>query len=71
MAYYAFVVKRENSFIRNIFHKEGLTPPIFTLENYSSSISLFVQVVKLLISHYSEENDVENIDNNCIVDFIE
>ena len=40
------------------------------LEKYYSSLSLFVQVVKLLISHYSEEGDIEDIDHNCVVDFI-
>ena len=71
MAYYDFVVKRENSFIRNVFDKEDLTPPIVRLERYYSSFSLFVHVVKLLISHYSEESNVEDIDNYCVADFIE
>ena len=71
MAYYDFAVKRENSFLRNVFDKEDPSLPILTLENYYSSFSLFVQVVKLLISHYSEENDVEDSDNDCITDFIE
>ena len=71
MAYYDFVVKRENSFIRNVCDKEDLTPPIFTLERYYSLFSLFAQVVKILISHYFEENDVEDIDNDCVTDFIE
>ena len=36
MAYYDFVVKREYSFIRNVFDKEDLTPPIVMLEKYYS-----------------------------------
>ena len=71
MAYYDFVVKREYSFIRNVFDKEDLTPPIVMLEKYYSSFSLFVQVVKLLISHHSEEKDIDYIGHSCVADFIE
>ena len=70
IAYCDFVVEREHSFVRIVFDKEDLTPPIIMLEKYYSSLSLFVQVVKLLISHYSEEGDIEDIDHNCVVDFI-
>ena len=41
------------------------------LEKYFSSFSLFVQVVKLLISHHSEERDIEDIGHSCVADFIE
>ena len=68
---YDFIVKRQHSFIRNVFDKDDLTPPVVTLKKYYFLFSLFVQVLKFLISHYSEENDIEDIDHNCLADFTE
>ena len=73
MIYFDFVVRKEHCFISNTFDDNELVncKEIKTLENYYDNFKLFFQILLLLNSSYSSESDIEDINDNCIVDFVE
>ena len=73
MTYFDFVVRKEHSKIRNIFDEDELVncKEIKTLQNYYDNFKLFLQIVLLLNNSYPSESDIEDISDNCIVDFVE
>ena len=73
MIYFDFVVRKEHCFIPNTFDDNELVncKEIKTLENYYDNFKLFFQILLLLNSSYSSESDIEDINDNCIVDFVE
>ena len=64
---------KEHAFIRNIFDNDqlGSSDNIKTFEKYHESFRLFLQIVLLLNSRYSKESNVEDISDDCIVQFVE
>lgn len=73
MTYFDFVVRKENSNIRNIFDDDELVncKEIKTLWNYYDNFKLFLQIALLLNNSYPPEKDIEDISDSCIVDFME
>ena len=67
------MVKNEHSFIRNIFDPNELSAceEIKTLENYFENSKMFIQIVLLLDNTYPEESDIEDISDECIVNFVD
>ena len=70
MTYLDFVFEKEHSFIRNIFSDKKLSERINKIDSYYTNFTYFIQIVSLLHKHYCTESDIEDIDNNCIVNFI-
>ena len=67
-----FVIEKEHSFTRNIFHYDELKPSrnIETLEKYGESVKKkMLRIVVLLHTSYSKESKVEDISDDCIIDF--
>ena len=69
MTYFDFVVKKEHSFVRNIFDSDELSAfdEIKTLENFK----LFLQIVLLLNNTYAVESGIKDISDDCIANFVE
>ena len=63
MSYLDFLIRKEHSFIRNIFSKEELkkSKNISTLESYQSAMELFIHLVKIA------ENEIKNVDSYDII----
>ena len=59
MYYLDFLIRKEHSFIRNIFSKEELknSKNISTLESYQSAMELFIHLVKIA------ENEIKNVES--------
>ena len=59
MPYLDFLIRKEHSFIRNIFSQEELkkSKNISTLESYQSAIELFIHLVKIA------ENEINNVES--------
>ena len=73
MTYFDFAVKKEHSFIRNVFDSDELSAcnEIKTLKNYFESFKLFLQIVLLLHNTYFVESDTEDNSDDCIANFVE
>ena len=70
MNYLEFVFEKEHSFIRNIFSDKKLSERINKIDSYYTNFTYFIQIFSLLHKHYCTESDIEDIDSNCIVNFI-
>ena len=70
--YFDYAVSKELAFIRNIFDPDELktSKNIETLKKYHGAFRQFVQIVTLLNSRYSKESDIEEISDDCIVNFL-
>ena len=70
--YFDYAVSKEHAFIRNIFDPDELktSKNIETLKKYHGAFRQFVQIVTLLNSRYSKESDIEEISDDCIVNFL-
>lgn len=71
--YLDFVIFVEHSFIRNIFDYEELkmSKSIQTLKNYHSAFRKILQIVALLNNNYLSKTDIEDISDDCVVEFLE
>ena len=47
-----------------------LSKNIETLEKYDASFKKMLRIVVLLNTNYSKENDMEDISDHCIIEFI-
>ena len=59
MSYLDFLIRKEHSFIRNIFSQEELkkSKNIATLQSYQSAMELFIHLVKIA------ENEIKNVES--------
>lgn len=71
--YLDFVIFVEHSFIRNIFDYEELkmSKSIQTLKNYHPAFRKILQIVALLNNNYLSKTDIEDISDDCVVEFLE
>ena len=71
--YLDFVMFVEYSFIRNIFDYEELkmSKSIQTLKNYHPAFRKTLQIVALLNNNYLSKTDIEDISDDCVVEFLE
>ena len=62
----------ERAFIRNIFDpdKLNLSKSIQTNEKYYEAFRRMLQIVVLLNTNYSNESDIEDISDDCIIEFV-
>ena len=67
------VIAKEHTFIRNIYdHDEiQMSKPISTIENYHVAFKKMLHATSQLNSSYPSESDIENIMDNCVVEFLE
>ena len=67
------VIAKEHTFVRNIYdHDEiKMSKPISAIENYHIAFKKMLRVSSLLYSLHSSESDIENIIDDCIVEFLE
>ena len=62
----------ERAFIRNVFDpdKLNLSKSIQTHEKYYETFRRMLQIVVLLNTNYSNESDIEDISDDCIIEFV-
>ena len=67
-----FIIKKEHSFLRNIFDPETLsiTENLKTVETYFDSFQKVLRIAGLLDNVYSSESDTEDIRYDCIDKFV-
>ena len=70
--YLDFVMATERAFIRNIFDpdKLNLSKSIQTHGKYYEALRRMLQIVVLLNTNYSNESDIEDISDDCIIEFV-
>ena len=67
-----FEISKEHSFFRNIFDYEELklSKNISTLEKYHQAFKKMLRIVVLLNTNYAKGSDVEDISDDCMIEFI-
>ena len=70
--YLDFAMATERAFIRNIFNPDNLnlSKSIQTHEKYYEAFRRMLQIVVLLNTNYSNESDIEDISDDCIIEFV-
>ena len=70
--YLDFVIATEHAFIRNIFDLDELklSKSIQTHKKYHDGFQRILQIVVLLNTNYSDESDIEDISDDCIIKFV-
>ena len=68
MTYVDFVVKKKMHLLGTSLTQKNF---MAALDSYFESLKLFLQVLTLLDSSYSSESDIEEISDDCIVNFVE
>ena len=73
MTYLDFVIKKGHTFIRDVFDPEELSKSveIKTFESYFENFKLFLQILTLLDSSYSSESDIDDVSDECVVNFVD